>query len=178
VTDSPLCGGDPLARQLAALAPAPAALPRDKFLFAAGAASRDRDVRFWRRLALGQTAAAGLLVGVGVASPEYLPAGRPAETARLPDARPTPAAREAAPLPRAVPEPSSEPATVARSRPADADAETRAKMLHLRAAVLAAGIDVLPTPAGRPTAVDPRQLERSLQLQPGVLAAPVRPDPK
>ncbi|MBX9584248.1 MAG: hypothetical protein K2X87_28445, partial [Gemmataceae bacterium] len=52
---------DPLARALAALDPAPAALNRDRLMFDAGAASRRPVIRLWQL-------AAGLLAAVGFAA--------------------------------------------------------------------------------------------------------------
>jgi len=54
---------DPLAAALARLAPAPAALDRDRLMFQAGAASRRAVVRLWQATA-GFLAAIGFVAGM------------------------------------------------------------------------------------------------------------------
>src|SRR5947208_1070626 len=65
----PLCGGDPLARDLAKLRPAPAGVDVNRLLFEAGRVARDRDVAFWRRASLAQLV---LLLAFGCAATVFL----------------------------------------------------------------------------------------------------------
>jgi len=176
---NPLCTGDPLARQLAVLQPLPAGLDRDRLLYAAGAAARDRDVAFWRRLFLGQCAVVGIAVGVGVAV--YDPAATgpaPAQVAHAPQPagnRPVP---ETAPPPRPAdddPTVPSGPGPQFTRGAAEPDPAEAAKWLRLRADVFAVGLGVLPTPQAPPPRADATALEKSLRLPPGVLAAPYSP---
>ncbi len=180
---SPLCGGDPLARRLAALQPLPPGLNRDQLLYAAGAAARDRDVAFWKRFCLGQAAALCTVVGVGVAATGWAdpaPAAGPVNNyVALPPTPAPPPTPEPAPPPRSAAEPPSLPAG---PRPlfaaADPDALTPgelAKLLRLRADIFAAGLGVLPTPDAPPPRADATALEKSRHLPPGVLASPYAP---
>jgi hypothetical protein len=88
---------DPLARALAGLDPAPAALNRDRLMFDAGAASRRPVIRLWQ-LAAGAMAAVGFAAGLNWRPPVVVvrevvagggaPAGRPVP--RDPPAPPPP----------------------------------------------------------------------------------------
>jgi hypothetical protein len=179
---SPLCGGDPLARQLAALQPLPPGLNRDQLLYAAGAAARDRDVVFWKRFCLGQAAALCTAVGVGLAANGWTdsdpPAGPVHNYAALPPIPPpavTPG-REEAPLP--IPHSEFRIPNSQGFAAAEADAlppGELAKLLRLRADIFAAGLGVLPTPDAPPPRADATALEKSLHLPPGVLASPYAP---
>lgn len=177
--DGPLCGGDPLARALARLAPAPADLATPAFLFAAGRAAEGRRVAFWQRLCLGQTAlgcAGAALVAAWAASP----ADRPGE--RVPVSgvvAVSPAGVELAPSPREVFPPSTvpvEPTGFAVKPTGDEPTlEERIRWLRLRNDVLAAGLTMLPeaVPPPRP----PDGFEDLPVLGRGVFATPPRPTP-
>lgn len=98
---------DPLARALADLEPAPAALNRDRLMFDAGAASRRGVVRLWQ-LAAGVMAAVGFAAGLNWRPPILVvreqaaeraaPAVRPEPEPAIvpPAAEPSPARREVA----------------------------------------------------------------------------------
>lgn len=162
---TPLNSGDPLARQLATLAPAVPRLDRDAILFAAGTAARGRAVTGWRVAALVQT---GLLAAAAV----YI--SLPGEPVPQP-VSPPPAPVVVAPKPPA-PEPagpSGPPQTfVIAPEGDDGDAY---RGLRRRADVIAAGVSALPTPTAPPPVADPAELERGLHLPPGVLAVPTPP---
>lgn len=191
-----LCGGDPLARALARLAPAPTGLATPAFLFEAGRASQAPAVTFWRRVCLGQTALVGcgavlLAVWGATPGPPHELASRAAaptpeklrDTTRA-DARATaPQAAESAPPPREVLTPlggTAEATGFAVRTPADEPSvEERARWLRLRNDVLAGGLGVLPTPA--PVQGIPADLggPRYPGLRHGVFASPpVTPRPK
>ncbi len=177
--DGPLCGGDPLARALARLAPAPADLATPVFLFAAGRAAEGRRVAFWQRLCLGQTAlgcAAAAVVAVWAASP----ADRPGERGPVSGVvAGSPAEVELAPPPREVFPPSAvpvEPTGFAVKPTGDEPTlEERIRWLRLRNDVLAAGLTMLPeaVPPPRP----PDGFEDFPVLGRGVFATPPRPPP-
>jgi hypothetical protein len=173
---NPLCTSDPLARQLAALQPLPAGLNRDQLLYAAGAAARDREVVFWKRLCLGQIVAVCALIGVGIAANGWDVAGL---NQHKMVAVPVPVPVPQPPAPEPVPIPSGPPPQFAGADTDDLEPFERAKWLRLRADVFAAGLTVLPTPSAPPPRMDATTLEQSLHLPPGVLAAPyTRPKPK
>ena len=177
--DGPLCGGDPLARALARLAPAPVDLATPAFLFAAGRAAEGRRVAFWQRLCLGQTAlgcAGAALVAVWAASP----ADRPVARAPVPAVSPaSPAVVELAPVPREVFPPSAvpvEPTGFAIKPTGDEPTlEERVRWMRLRNDVLAAGLTMLPeaSPPARP----PAEIEGLPYPGRGVFATPPRPTP-
>jgi hypothetical protein len=170
-----LCGGDPLARKLAVLQPLPAGLDRDRLLYAAGAAARDRAVAFWKRLCVGQGAALAVVLGVGVAlngfGPES-PAGGPVARSNGSGPQPVPdSPREQGPIPGPVSPVDTGPFPGFAQADEIERGET-AKWLQLRADIFAAGLGVLPTPHALPPRADATALEKSLQLPPGVLASP------
>ncbi|QEL15047.1 hypothetical protein [Limnoglobus roseus] len=173
LTDSALCTGDPLAHALSHLEPMPTTLGRDQLMFAAGAAGRDRDVAFWKRIVYGQTAAACLVVGVGLTMfslPETAPANRPSDASM--------AATQPAPRP---PQPMAE-AVVRTSPPREetGDSAKLAQYLQLRSNVLAGGINVLPNPNAPAANLDVGKLEDSLKLPRGTFAIygpPAKPKP-
>ena len=169
LTDSALCTGDPLARALAVLEPMPQSLDRDALMFAAGAAGRDRAAAFWKRVVVGQAAAACLLVGVGLATVDFAPNGNARGTdggssfAANPAPAPAPKPMsQVKPIPKPVPAPSS-------SEDVDDTAKV-AKYLQFRANVLALGINALPNPNAPSPNVDVGNLEDSLQLPRGTFA--------
>lgn len=171
-----VCTGDPLAKALSHLEPMPAPLSRDALMFAAGAAGRDRDVAFWKRIVYGQATAACLLVGVGLAVnalPDAAPGGRGGNPFDGPAAKNTSAP---APVPP-TPTPTPEAVAVAPPRDVGPDTAKMAKYLQLRADVLAGGIGVLPNPNAPAGAVDVGTLEDSLQLPRGTFASHARPVP-
>ncbi len=170
LTDAALCIGDPLARALSHLEPMPTALSRDQLMFAAGAAGRDRDVAFWKRIVYGQAAAACMLVGVGLtvlSLPENTPI-RGGENLNVAPSTPKPS-----------------PAIAEAPRPAPLSAETGdpaklAQYLQLRSDVLAGGINMLPNPNAPGANLDVGKLEDSLKLPRGTFAIygpPARPKP-
>lgn len=167
--DRPICDGDPLARQLAGLTPAPAAFTRDQLMFAAGAASRDPDVRFWKRLAAFQPVGLAAVVFGLFLLPEG--AGRGGVANGPPSAEPTQRYMAEHTPPAAPPREPLLPVSEA------ADPAARAKLLQLRADVFAAGLNVLPSPAGPPPAAEPDKLEKDLHLPRGLFAVPGRPMP-
>jgi len=181
LTDSPLCTGHPLAKALTGLEPLPSLVNRDQLMFAAGVANRDGSVTFWKRAFAAQTAAIGLLVGVGVANyaPTVIdPTPNIVEKAREKPAPPKPET-EAAPAPRTVPQPVPESPidypSVTLVASTNAELHERARWLELRANIFEIGLNVLPTMHQTSPAPDRVALEHSLQLPPGILAAPVRP---
>ncbi len=175
LTDTALCAGDPLARALAALEPMPSTANRDQLMFAAGAAGRDRDVTFWKRIVCGQAVAACLLVGVGIALSDFPPNSRGGSTTSVAEsAPPAPATKSMAP---AVP-PKSAPLP-APSAGEDTDATAAvAKYLQLRSNVLALGVNALPNPIAPTPNLDVGTLEDSLQLPRGTFAIHGRPAKK
>src|SRR5262249_25831922 len=107
---NPLCGGDPLARALARLRPAPTPLDANRLLFEAGQVARDRDVALWRRLSLAQFV---LLFAVGCVAAVYFAhlGATDGQSPRVQDRivyvkLPSPDADfpEVAPVPRSVPD--------------------------------------------------------------------------
>jgi hypothetical protein len=177
----PLCGGDPLARALAKLRPAPAGMDANRLLFEAGQVARDRDVAFWRRVSLAQFAlmatfgcvAAVLVVKLVTTPPQVQIVRVEVEVPQKPEEAPPP--RTAPQTPPAYP---SAGGFVANAPDPDALAE----YLRIRHDVLTAGLGLLPDHKSRPTAppASADELERSLNLPSGVLAVPQwqRPKPK
>ncbi len=181
MTDSPLCTGHPLAKALTGLVPLPSLMNRDQLMFAAGAAGRDRSVTFWKRAFAAQTAAIGLLVGIGVAN--YAPTvtdPTPKIVEKVPE-KPVPPKpqTEVAPAPRTVPHlaPESLPEypSVTLVAATKAELQERARWLEFRANIFEIGLNVLPTMHQTTPTLDRVALEQSLQLPPGILTAPVRP---
>jgi hypothetical protein len=179
---NPLCGGDPLARQLAVLQPLPAGLDRDRLLYAAGAAARDRDVLFWRRLFLGQCAVLCTAVGVGVVAfdrPSSSPADPPMARAPEPSNSIAPPAKpDTAPQPRTNDEDLSIPTGpgpgFARV-PDETESGSNAKWLSFRADLYASGLGILPTTHAPPPRSDVaalENLEKFLHMPAGVFASP------
>jgi hypothetical protein len=181
---NPLCGADPLARALAKLRPAPAGMDANRLLFEAGQVARDRDVAFWRRVSLAQFAlmatfgcvAAVLVVKLATTPPQVQIVRVEIEVPQKP---------EEAPSPRIAPETPSvyPPAGGYAGKTPDPDA--LAEYLRIRHDVLTAGLGLLPDHKPRPTApASADELERSLNLPPGVLAIPQwqprkpRPEPE
>jgi hypothetical protein len=179
--DNPLCGADPLARALAKLRPAPTGMDTNRLLFEAGQVARDRDVTFWRRVSLAQFAlmatvgcvAAVLLVKLASTPPQI-------QVVHF-TVQPPP---EEIPPPRTAPEPPVyAPGNGFVGKAPDPD--TLAEYLRVRHEVLTAGLGLLPDYKPRPAdPVNPDELERSLNLPPGVLAIPQwqtrkpRPEPE
>lgn len=176
---------DPLARALAALRPSPSGLDERALLYRAGQASRDGLLAAWRWVVLAQF---GLLLVAGAGAavlfarldaldrPAPAPVARPAPDSggepRRPD-RP-----ESAPPPRPLPTPPSSPVAPPEYAGADVDPDEIAEYLRRRREVLTAGLGVLPGPGPKPPrTTGPAEVERSLGLPPGVLAAPTRPTP-
>ncbi|OWK45734.1 hypothetical protein [Fimbriiglobus ruber] len=185
-----LCDGDPLARALAALRPVPpAGLDAPRLVYLAGRAERDRAAAFWRRAFAAQSVCvvlAAAVTGVYLAHDAERGPAQPAarrSPAPPPAGAPVPAPQEAsgpepAPAPRIILPPESPPTQPLEGfagRTDEPTVEERAKWLHLRNDVLAAGLGVLPTPppAAPPTAPD---WERSFGVSPKVLGIhPPRP---
>ncbi len=167
LTDPAPCVGDPLAQALAALEPMPSTANRDQLMFAAGAAGRDRDVAFWKRIVGGQALAACLVVGAGIALSDFSSNTRGFGGSAAPVADTTSAA-PARKSPTAPPKAAPTPAPAASE---DADATSAvAKYLQLRSNVLALGVNALPNPIAPPPNVDVGSLEDSLQLPRGTFA--------
>ncbi len=181
LTDSPLCTGHPLAKALTGLEPLPSLMNRDQLMFAAGAAGRDRTVTFWKRAFAAQTAAIGLLVSVGVANYGTTVTDPTPKIVQIVPENPVPPKpqTEVAPAPRTVPQPASESPmeypTVTLVASSKAELQERARWLELRANIFEIGLNVLPTMHQTTPTLDRVALEQSLQLPPGILAAPVRP---
>jgi len=139
----PAPGPDPLAASLANLEPAPAALDRDRLMFAAGAASQRPVVRLWM-LTAGFLAAMGFAAGMYVRPPAVVYVDRVPPSAGSPVA---PAVTEMPPADPPAPRPderaSPDPHWLGRMQPGDPDA---ARWLRVRNDVLAAGLGVLPDP--------------------------------
>jgi hypothetical protein len=145
-----LCGGDPLARALARLAPAPADLATPGFLFAAGAAAESRRTRFWQRLCLGQAALTGLgvvtLALVLTQPPATAPVELPPAFAAVPDEL-APMPREHVPAPTYPVEPTH---FAARPREDGPTLDERVRALQLRNDILLGGLGLLPDAAAPP----------------------------
>lgn len=176
----PLCDADPLARALAKLRPAPAGVDARNLLFLAGQAARERAVAFWRRAFLAQLV---LLVALGGWAALHFSQSGAAE-------QQTPTVRERivyvdrrtgervsppeeAPPPRPAPAEYSPPPELAQQPPSDLG-----EYLRVRREVLTAGLGLLPDTQRPPAAsASPAELERLLNLPPGVLTAPYRVPP-
>jgi hypothetical protein len=177
---TPLCDADPLARALAKLRPAPPGVDARNLLFLAGQAARERAVTFWRRAFLAQLV---LLVALGGWAALHFGQSGAVE-------QPTPTVRERivyvdrrtgervsppeeAPPPRPAPPEYSPPPELAQQPPSDLG-----EYLRVRREVLTAGLGLLPDTQRPPAAsASPAELERSLNLPPGVLTAPYRVPP-
>src|SRR5262245_12856836 len=158
---SPLCEGNPLAGQLARLAPAPPGFERDALLFAAGSAARAGTVARWR-----WATAAAVCVAAGAwgyslfepAAPTRSGSGEPTAGNAAVIPKPAPAS---APGPGSA-EPVPSPHVV---RFVDEDnVGDRVKGLRLRNDILMAGLGMIPS-AARPEATARSswaELERSL----------------
>ncbi len=189
----PLCDADPLARALAKLRPAPAGLDPQKLLFQAGQAARDRTVAFWRRAFLAQVAVLALIGCLGTVQfirmaeiEDRLTNPQVVERVVYVDRQPSqvPGPGEQVPEPAPPPRPAEESlppgyqstGPFARQGP---DPDDLARYLRTRREVLTAGLGVLPDARPRPAApVNPADLEKSLDLPPGVLAVPQWQPPK
>ncbi len=169
VTDSGICTGDPLARALAELEPMPQPLNRDQLMFAAGSASRDRAVTFWKRIVYGQATAACLLVGIGLSLPNQpmQPDTRGAVPGPMADSRSTPASR---PKPMQSPVPPTVTATNTVTEHDNEETSEIARYLQLRANVLTLGVNALPNSQTPTSTLDVNTLEDSLQLPRGTFA--------
>jgi hypothetical protein len=176
----PLCDADPLARALAKLRPAPAGVDARNLLFLAGQAARERAVTFWRRAFLAQLV---LLIALGGWAALHF-----SQSGAVEQQTPTVRERivyvdrrtgervsqpEEAPPPRPAPTEYSPPPELARQPPSDLG-----EYLRVRREVLTAGLGLLPDTQRPPAAsASPAELERSLNLPPGVLTAPYRVPP-
>ena len=74
---------DPLAQVLSRLEPAPAAIDRDRLMFAAGAESRRATIRLWQ-------ATAGFLAAIGFAAGVWMYSNNASPFTRTPPARVVP----------------------------------------------------------------------------------------
>jgi hypothetical protein len=180
--NDPLCDADPLARALAKLRPTPAGVDARNLLFLAGQAARDRAVTFWRRAFLAQLAVLVALGGWAV--PHF------SQSSAVEQQTPTVRERivyvdrrtgerltkpEEAPPPRPARPEYSPPSELAQQPPSAADL---GEYLRVRREVLTAGLGLLPDAKRAPAApASPAELERSLDLPPGVLTAPYRVSP-
>jgi hypothetical protein len=172
-----LCAADPLAKHLANLKPVPAPVDRDRLMFAAGAAAHDRAGAWWKRAFFAQSGIAAAVVLAVVAGGVEPPntRGNRERNHYATDVQPAPAG----------PPPAASPKLQAPSAPRSpesfaAESSDANKWLQLRADVFAAGVGVLPTPAAPPQVPDVTTVtatEKSLQLDPRVLAVPHRPKP-
>ncbi len=175
-----LCDGDPLARALARLKPAPTMLGGTQLIYLAGQAARERAVAFWRRLFVAQSAV--LVAVVGTSTFYFLAASKresqPPQVVERTIVQPVPVIPEDAPMPRTV-EPVSGPSgeQYLSYRPAG-NRDDLLEYLRIRHEVLTAGLGVLPGANAAPSRpVSFGELEKSLNLPPGVLAAPYRVPP-
>lgn len=169
LTGSALCTGDPLAQALSVLEPMPTAMNRDQLMFAAGSAARDRALMFWKRIVYGQSVAACLVVGIGIAISDFSPntrSGSFGTATHLP--APAPAKQPMAPA--ATPKSAPAPVSSASAFDEADDITAVAKYLKLRSNVLSLGVNALPNPIAPPPQVDVGQLEDSLQLPRGTFA--------
>jgi hypothetical protein len=171
---NPLCGADPLARDLAKLRPAPAGVDVNRLLFEAGRVARDRDVTFWRRASLAQLV---LLVAFGCAATVFLVKldnTPPQVVERVRFEAPAPPEPEEAPPPRTAPDAprAYPPGGEVVVRPGS-DPDALAEYLRIRREVLTAGLGLLPDAKPRPAApVSTDDLEKSLGLPPKALGVP------
>lgn len=181
--NDPLCDADPLTRALAKLRPAPARVDARNLLFLAGQAARDRTVTFWRRAFLTQV---GLLVLVGCVAVLHFVQLDAIEQQAPPTVRDRIvyvdrrtgeriSKPEQAPPPRPAPSDCSPLPELAHQTPSAVDL---GEYLRVRREVLTAGLGLLPDAERAPVATtSPAELERSLDLPPGVLTAPYRVSP-
>ena len=150
--NSPDGHADPLARELARLEPAPAALNRDRLMFEAGAASRRPVVRLWQFTA-GILAAAGFVAGMYFKPPSVVERVVYVEAAPEPPA-PVPVPEVLTPAPLPVPDDEPEPPPAEEPYPfftADAGNDL-AGWWQLRHDVLTGGLGLLPDHGRRPPA--------------------------
>ena len=168
---NPLCTGDPLARDLARLLPAPVTMATTTLMYQAGRASRDGMIAFWQRL----FAAACLAGVVGVLLVGVYPttAREPQVVERIVYREQPVVPTELAPMPRERPEESPS------VTPSIAHSTEFREYLRIRDNVLTLGLDALPKLQQQPAStVTPAELERSLDMPRGVLTAPYRLPPK
>jgi hypothetical protein len=183
--NDPLCDADPLARALAKLRPAPARVDARNLLFLAGQAARDRTVTFWRRAFMAQMV---VLVVVGCLAVLHFVQLDAIEQQAPPTVR-----ERIVYVDRRTGERISKPEEAPPPRPASSDYAPAPELAHqtpnaadlgeylrVRREVLTAGLGLLPDTIRAPAApASPAELERSLNLPPGVLTAPYRvPPPK
>jgi hypothetical protein len=171
---------DPLARALAALRPAHPGLDERVLLYRAGQAAAGRELSMWRWVVALQFGLL-LLVGGGAAvlfaRLDALDRMTPAPVAqpapgRVPDPRPP--GPEAAPPPPPAPSPTP----AAEFAGPGVVVDELADYLRQRREVMTAGLGVLPDTGPRPAnRTGVAEVEMSLGLPPGVLAAPYRPNP-
>jgi hypothetical protein len=171
---SPLCEGNPLARELARLMPARPGFERDALLFAAGAAARSAAVARWR-----WATAAAVFVAVGAWGYSLYEPGRVDRSE--PNARTGPGTE---PLSKPTPTPAPPESSESAGSSADvkvvqfveeADPGARVRGLRLRNDILAAGLGLIPS-AARPEATARSSwaaLEQSLGLPAGTFAVPM-----
>ena len=168
---NPLCTGDPLARDLARLLPAPVSMVTTTLMYQAGQASRDGTIAFWQRLFVG---ACGIgFVGVCLVGFYPMSAREPQVVERIVYREQPVVPTELAPMPRERPEESPS------VTPSIAQSTEFREYLRIRDNVLTLGLDALPKLRQQPAStVTPAELERSLDLPRGVLTAPYRLPPK
>ena len=177
IPDNPLCGADPLARALAKLRPAPPGMDTNRLLFEAGQVARDREVAFWRWASIAQFALMATFGCVAAVVLVKLANTPPLVQVIELEVPPKP---EPAPPPRIAPEPDPAYAPAGGFVHTTPDPDALAEYLRIRQDVLTAGLGLLPDHKPRPTPapVNTDELERSLNLPPGVLAVPQWRRPK
>ncbi|HET6574891.1 MAG TPA: hypothetical protein VFG68_14895 [Fimbriiglobus sp.] len=168
---NPLCGADPLARALAALRPGPAGVDTTRLLFEAGRVARDRELAFWRWVSIAQFALMATFGCVAAVVLVKLANTPPLVQVVYVEVPPKP---EPAPPPRPAPDPDPGYAPASGFASAAPDPDALAEYLRVRQDVLTAGLGLLPDHQPRPTTAPASadELERSLNLPPGVLAVP------
>jgi hypothetical protein len=174
---SPLCEGNPLARELARLVPAPPGFERDALLFAAGSAARAATVARWR-----WATAAAVCIAAGAWGYSLLEPGQAARSSGRTSRTGT--ETDPAVIPKPVPVPVPAPAagsTEAAASPLvvkfveEADPGERVKGLRIRNDILTAGLGMIPS-AARPEATAQtswKELEQLLGLPAGSFAVPM-----
>jgi hypothetical protein len=178
---------DPLARALAALRPAHPGLDERVLLYRAGQAAAGRELSMWRWVVALQFGLL-LLVGGGAAGLLYqADAQRSAGPVLIPVPTPAPAPDGGAeprhsPAPDAIhgppPPPAPSPTPAAEFAGPGVVVDELADYLRQRREVMTAGLGVLPDTGPRPAnRTGVAEVEMSLGLPPGVLAAPYRPNP-
>jgi len=170
---SPLCEGNPLARELARLVPAPPGFERDALLFAAGSAARSAAVARWRWATATAVLVAAGAWGYALYEPDRPTRGESvSRTASGPDATPKPTPAPSPGPPAA--ESAASPLVVKFVE--EADPGERVKGLRIRNDILAAGLGMIPS-AARPEATARtswEELEQQLGLPAGSFAVPMR----